>query len=208
MARRNWYALGAAALVLAMIVLLAITWRSNRSQAVPAPYIHELSLCTAVLAVAERAESEYDDFSKLTRNRTWSWEDPRVGPAASAFSTALRREAESLRTLMPDDHADHGLTLEADIRGMAENDVVLADKLARRDGLLSIDALVLRYEFAHQSAARSCDITRDFEAIRQEQVRQCEGRRSGSVANWWTMSCVQEPKEPSTTFEIPPNPGL
>ena len=59
MARRNWYALGAVALVLAVIVLLVITWRSNRSQAVPAPYIHELSLCTAVLTVAERAESEY-----------------------------------------------------------------------------------------------------------------------------------------------------
>ncbi|BAX95982.1 hypothetical protein MSTE_00642 [Mycobacteroides stephanolepidis] len=208
MGRRRWFALGAVALAFVAIALLMLSWRSNRSQAVPAPDVHELSLCTAVLAVGERAESEYDDFSRLTRNRAWSWEDPRVGPAASAFSKALRREAESLRTLMPDDHADHGLTLEADIRGMAENDIVLADKLARRDGLLSIDALVLGYEFAHQSAARSCDITRDFEAIRQEQVRQCEGRRSGSIANWWTMSCVQEPKEPSTTFEIPPNPGL
>lgn len=208
MGRRGWIAVGAAAVVLATIVLLVVSWRSNRSQATRAPDTHELSLCTALLAVAERAKPEYDDFSKLTRGRRWSWEDGRIGAAASAFTQALRRESESLRMLMPDAHADHGLTLEADIRSLAENDVVLADKLARRGGPLLIDVLVLRYEFAHRSAARSCDMTRDFEAIRQQQVRQCEDRRSGSIANWWTVSCVQEPKEPSTTFEIPPHPGL
>lgn len=208
MGRPRRFAVGAAVLVFAAIVLLVISWQSNRSQAVQAPDVHELSLCTAVLAVAERAEAEYDDFSKLTRNRTWSWEDQRIGRAASAFTGALRREAESLRTLMPDSHTDHGVTLEADIRGMAEDDVVLADKLARHDGPLSVDTLVLRYEFAHQSAARSCATMRAFDAIRQEQVRQCQDRRKGSIANWWTVRCVQEPKEPSTTFEIPPNPGL
>ncbi len=205
--RYRWVITGVA-VVLVALVLLAVSWRSNKSQAAPAPDVHELSLCTAFLAVSERAAPEYDDFSKVTKGRTWSWQDERIGPAASAFSQALRREAESLRVLMPDGHADHGLTLEADIRGMAEDDVVLANKLARRDGLLSIDALVLRYEFAHQAAARSCEMTREFDGIRQKQVRQCEDRRSGSIANWWTVRCVQAPKEPSMTFEIPPNPGL
>ncbi|MEU9808221.1 hypothetical protein [Mycobacterium sp. NPDC050853] len=208
MGRRGWFAVGSVAVVLIAIVLLAASWRSNRSQAVPAPDAHELSLCTAFLAVSERATLEYDDFSKLTKRRTWSWEDERIRVAASAFGLALRRETESLRVLLPDSHAEHGLTLEADIRGMTEQNLVLADKITRRDGLLSIDALVLRYGFAHQSAARSCNTTRDFEGIRQEQVHQCEDRRSGSIANWWTVRCVQAPKEPSTTFEVPPNPGL
>ncbi|MFA4084870.1 hypothetical protein [Mycobacteroides salmoniphilum] len=205
--RYRWVITGLA-VVLVALVLLAASWRSNKSQAVPAPDVHELSLCTAFLAVSERAAPEYDDFSELTKGRKWSWQDGRIGPAASALSQALRREAESLRVLMPDGHADHDVSLEADIRGMTEDDVVLANKLARRDGLLSIDVLVLRYEFAHQAAARSCETTRDFEGIRQEQVRQCEDRRSGSIANWWTVRCVQAPKEPSMTFEIPPNPGL
>lgn len=205
--RHRWVITGAIVVVVA-VVLLAVSWKSNKSQAVPAPDVHELSLCTAFLAVSERAAPEFDDFAKLTKGRTWSWQDTRIGPAASALSQALRREAESLRVLMPDDHADHGMTLEADIRGMAQDDVVLASKLARRDGLLVIDALVLRYEFAHQAAARSCETAREFDGIRQEQVRQCEDRRSGSIANWWTVRCVQAPKEPSMTFEIPPNPGL
>lgn len=208
MGRRRWIAVAVVTAALIASVLLVLSWRSNRSQAVGAPDVHELSLCTALLAVAERADPEYDDFARLTKGRTWSWQDEKIGSAASAFSQALRRESESLRVLMPDGHADHGLTLEADIRVMAEDDVVLANKLARRDGLQSIDALVLRYEFAHQSSARSCGITRDFEALRQEEERQCEHRRAGSIANWWTVTCVQAPKEPSTTFEIPPNPGL
>lgn len=204
--RHRWVITGVT--VVAAVVLLAVSWKSNTSQAVPAPDVHELSLCTAFLAVSERAAAEFDDFAKLTRGRTWSWQDTRIGPAASALSQALRREAESLRVLMPDGHADHGVTLEADIRGMAQDDVVLANKLTRHDGLLLIDALVLRYEFAHQAAARSCETAREFDGIRQEQVRQCEGRRSGSIANWWTVRCVQAPKEPSMTFGIPPNPGL
>ncbi|WP_078291781.1 hypothetical protein [Mycobacterium sp. D16R24] len=205
--RYRWVITGVTVVVVA-VVLLAVSWKSNKSQAVPAPDVHELSLCTAFLAVSERAAPEYDDFSILTRGRTSSWQDERIGSTASALNQALRREAESLWVLMPDGHADHGVTLEADIRGMAQDDVVLANKLARRDGLLVIDALVLRYEFAHQAAARSCETAREFDGVGQEQVRQCEDRRSGSIANWWTVRCVQAPKEPSMTFEIPPNPGL